>query len=1399
MILRSIPKPHALYTLAIPGQQPGAMWAASNSATIRSAMERRAFGTRYLQRIREALFTLSARGGSTGVSGWDVGGVEFPDTGIDQTALDLAGLDWDAATEPFIHVRVEVRPRMQGEPERVLNYSDIDRPVGRKHREIQLDGRVLDLSYVARRLEADHGMARITCNIRLANNDRALDQLFRSPDWLRMRFDIRVGFRTISPRDYRRVGPVFRVDRVSAITSTHIELALIDATDGLLGWLEAVPSKAEVVGHLQRIFFPGEGLTVTPRHGFVDRDEVMAGSENPYAEVPFGGEWVRPFFVREWSTGANWEPGAVWAERHRAYCLGVTRNPAALTVGGVTAWSLRVADEPDHPLYVEGVDDWKLGIIREEPEGGSATAGGPELQDLRHHTVVLGHGVRDFPHPDDTGSTFSATITMHRFPYTVNHPVLGSHVTDWYAVLLTVNHATTESDNTAFPERSDWWDKVHIALHDGRLVARWPHGAEGEATIFNRNPWSGYHDPASIIQEIAHRYTRDGSTALLDPDSFDAVRKSYNGDAHLAGLHTVDDSEGSLYGLADTASLLREIAKSHKVDLFWGADGKLHIARPDAVSPWDLLHRVPGCPVYSDEADVIRDTWVENIPLGSERHGLTNRVNVSDLKWYAKPDLLRSKQLDLDYADIKGWERVVEGDASFKWIDAATTTTNNVTNMRINHLHAPNDQMANVVTFSAPLHALSLEIGDFFRITHYAGAMEDGGYNARLFVAEEVGLEWGSKQVRVSALDVSDVEARIPTVAVLDHSFAWERIMWNNAFEHTVQLVSGDVNIPLVGAKFETAGIEVGDLLLVDDDANDIHENLRIVEITGGLPDLAVYWKFDEVTDTANLVDTMGTLAPIPFVNNGDGKVAPKAGVIRNGSVGARRFGATSSGSLFTGPTWSDAQDFVDLMQGDLTIDFYYLIPDSAAAAGTWSVQFFGEGTDFDSEFTIIFDGITSGGIGAGQITVTWHVDGTPTAETWSTIVPQFAPYVWNHFFLRKTMVAGLANWTFSINGVEMGTTTGRPNFRSVAEFGTTPNCTVWLGGGSMPATIDDFRIYRVARDDTYRNTRAVLIDDRPHGLSRHGAHWIFSAEETVTAATHSIPDVVKGNTGTTTLTPTASTSGLSVMQSTPLGAFGIKSATTGQYWQRTSSRWIDLHESSSFAALCTVPSDGNGANVFSAYASATDAVMIGFTGGTPVTTITASIAGLSGLATVTATLATCGLAAGDWCVIGIDGVVSGGNLVAHLYVNGVLRGTSASISARTSQTTGATFRLLADRTGARYSGTLAQVAHWRRALDSTEWAQLADGALGPFTYGSDTSEEPDASGAGGGFGLVVDEAPTVSGTFAENWTIQRTRATAPTDAEFPGRYPLGSDVYLCAADTEEETFISGDAGQRVS
>jgi len=672
--------------------------------------------------------------------------------------------------EPFLHVILDTYdPPDYGKSlhdfpifRKRFHYSDIDRPVGSGDSSIQLDGRVLEVGSMARRFSADRGLGRSQTTIRLANHDAALNELFRGTDFLRARLEIRVGFRSLPPRWYRRVGPLWRIDRVLAITSQYVELSLIDATDVLLGKMATPPTKQMAI------------WAVDPN----TRGTAPGGGDTGYAPVPFGTEWVRAFIVRR----RTYYPSSGQSKYQAQFCLGVSQNPSAVGPT-VTGWDI-ANGRTDYP--------WRVGIQR----NGAAQDKSIEIRLGRNHIPA----------------TLDLQISVSQVPI---GPLADGR--RWYAAILTLEYFVYQDVSK---HAVSYVNDFVTAAEEGRLYVQWPWGAEGRSD--GNAPWSGKHDPASIIELIVSKYMDTAQPDLLHKPSFQRARKNlaWEGMGDLGGFYDNENVDG--------AEVIGAIARTFDLDLVWGADGKVHVSTP-AVGPGDLLSAVPGCPVYSAEWDIVRDSWRESIPLGADRWGLANRFKAQGSKdntefgWAATwPIFQGSEALERD------WGRVLEADVEWAW----RTTAQIRDDGRIVDFPAylPVQRFAPrvIAEMEAPLFALELECGDFLRFAHFAGSQEDGGYDRRLFRVEEVALDWSTKRVKLVILDMDNEEQR--KSAAFDNEARWVRFgrdAWDGL--HRVTWPGGDGVTLLIGPLFSLSGIRVGDFIRIDE----LDLNARITAVLG--------------------------------------------------------------------------------------------------------------------------------------------------------------------------------------------------------------------------------------------------------------------------------------------------------------------------------------------------------------------------------------------------------------------------------------------------------------------------------------------------------------------------------------------------------------------------------------
>ena len=790
--LRAVPQPHALGSLVPKVAQIATK--ATISPVLRDATFSKTTNAIYAEDIAKVAFGNVARDyfaidedlitRDYTFAGNDLSRFDFTDLlkggGMRAVPQDSAGKD------PFLHVRLDIP---SGSSWATYHYSDIDRPVGKGKEAIQLDGRVLDLAYCGRRMSPGGGLARMSTTLRLANNDAELNKLFRDPTFLRAQVDIRVGFRNLSPKFYRRIGPLWRVDRVSSITASYIELALIDATDSIFGEMIEPPTVAALL----------------KKFGAPPPED--SPSDDPHLPVPFGDEWVKPIIIQ---TSENRNHPSTWSVPPRTHepspadalriCVGVTKNIWACP-GRVDAASMYARKHK--------FGEFRVGILSDN-------------ETTRQIDLWLDYGAERYLDGMD----------LYFYPEQVRAPD-GSV---WYAIIMEfVTHLPTESwknytgrseaPHKTLSDGTFWsvgifFDEFLQYLKDGRVYVQLPNGVEGVAgnPAFSQYPDDGRHDPASLIEHIVRLYAGQKAYHRLHHPSFEEVRRYFGSSRGVGGTYT--------YG-EDAGSVISAIARTYNLDLWWDADGKLRISK-QTFNRATLAEKVPGSVVYDAQWEILRDSWQETIPIGAERWGIANRFNHTGLKDYTRPGFIDELGLDEREDLIKKWGRVLEVDVDWSWFASAYVYRDGVLRDQPVFFEPNRMEQRTVATFYAPLFALELEVGDFIRIHHFAGSQLDTGYEGRLFRVEEVGLEWGGKRVKVVCVDMNYEEEK--KTVLFDDDIGWNRIARAAPDgKHEVGFTAGSKLVDLIGDGFRAAGIKVGDLILHDEDDSDRHANLEVV------------------------------------------------------------------------------------------------------------------------------------------------------------------------------------------------------------------------------------------------------------------------------------------------------------------------------------------------------------------------------------------------------------------------------------------------------------------------------------------------------------------------------------------------------------------------------------------
>lgn len=656
-----------------------------------------------------------------------------------------------AGDEPFLHVIFKLR---DGEE---LHFSDIDRPVGQGKKQLQLEGRVIEVSPVARRFAEARGLARSLTTIRLRNEDGALNFLLRDPTdgFFQVEVSIRVGFRHLPPSLYRPLGGGWSISRVTSVDAMSVTLELAEKGDVRMGAVRRLPrirdfrdaaveqihqvAKEVGSGWVKGIFFPSaDSLDMTA--------PLIFGRE--VAQIQHFSSHVAPSY-RDRAIGA--------------YVLGCSRYANA-----APAMADLIAEED----ATVGDAEQRFRLL--VPMSGT-------FERLLSYKAKLPEGMKRVPW---------VFARVRR----VETKVEGVKWWVWILVIGSRFSTKTDGEVRAAKEAAAWTER-NVLDQPVPVLIQWPGGAEGSQAYDTEihRPWVASHDPASVAQDIAFRYLDPAPT--IDAASFAEVRSVSDRDWRTTKL------AGELTEGQTGAETFDAIGRCFGLDFWWASDGKLHV-RTAQVSLRDIDQRIPAARTYDARWDILRDSWQETIPLASERWGIANTMRIEGTKEHGHEEDMTW----VGHEERQAWGRTLEADIDLTWRDrwrgASKADLPNLS--RFHHR----------ISFRAGLQALELELGDYLRITHWAGVAEEGGYRERLVRIEGITLDWSGKQTQIDAVDMGWVEEENP--GFLDSEKHWVRFQRLQADGiHAVKPTASDTTLDLSGASFKRANIKPGDFLIL--------------------------------------------------------------------------------------------------------------------------------------------------------------------------------------------------------------------------------------------------------------------------------------------------------------------------------------------------------------------------------------------------------------------------------------------------------------------------------------------------------------------------------------------------------------------------------------------------------
>lgn len=281
---------------------------AGGRATLDQARDR----TNPFARAAEAWLFSDPAVAAQSVDAWEEAASAYGDFVVSHPQVELGSPEYPVELAPFLYIEITIG-------ETVLRYSELDRAIGDtgEATAAQLEGRIpTPISDVLHAFGVE-GIQRTTVTLQVLNHDAALNQYFRdltdpNKSFLRAKVDIKVGFRTIPPQDYRPICGGFYIQDVQEITDLGVTLSLVDRVAEAFGKVRPVPTVGELYD---------AGLTDCGAF-----DEAQRDREIP---VVFGRGWFNavPFT----KSGERWH-----IRENKWWVIGISRNPFSNEAGGWT-------------------------------------------------------------------------------------------------------------------------------------------------------------------------------------------------------------------------------------------------------------------------------------------------------------------------------------------------------------------------------------------------------------------------------------------------------------------------------------------------------------------------------------------------------------------------------------------------------------------------------------------------------------------------------------------------------------------------------------------------------------------------------------------------------------------------------------------------------------------------------------------------------------------------------------------------------------------------------------------------------------------------------------------------------------------------------------------------------
>jgi hypothetical protein len=656
---------------------------------------------------------------------------------------DLGGWEAPIIPTPFLVLKVD----WLGDGSEIGYYSEADLATST----YQLLGKITSVGSFTRAFGVDHRVQRSQIQIRLEDITRTFATKVRSGDYLTARFSLLVGSPYVLPHQFVLIARGYRVQDVAEISETEVEFTLLDGVEDLSGARVRPPTISDIgfFGSVSQRKTLSDGSNDWPTVGTRSGEGIVKVTKALNVEprdadapvtIPFAGS------IYKAPLAACYVPAKALNPIFDA------QNPVAVIVLG----SSKNPEWMKPHYYANCKDDAAEGARNAEM---LVYAGTPANGDLILRWNGLGA---------TTGFSPAGNLGIRAYVEVVRHTAQldGDDTTDpWYTAVLyiSLDRRPYDADSSiqslvlakmgqlrdAMQKMKDNLSDIWIDANGFGASSAWYNASSGAPPLPIDHLKRTDVGPIGVIEYLARWHSGQGYSALHGTsrviDSTEDAKTSSDMAEPVGGFISAEVS-GS--------DVLAGLGSTFQLDLGVSGRGRL-LLRPVTVTSQDRHDRIPNAKDLTDNEHIIDGTWQELAPKGSDRWGFGTLFKFDGIQNLLRESGFRAT----DRLETNSYSQEIDKAINIEWRRQHPLEAD----LRKKDWEAPHSVRRFGARFKIPVaHVLDLDLGDFVKVTHYAGANSDGtkGWTLRVCRIDAIGYDWENRTAELTVVDwKTDYEA----------------------------------------------------------------------------------------------------------------------------------------------------------------------------------------------------------------------------------------------------------------------------------------------------------------------------------------------------------------------------------------------------------------------------------------------------------------------------------------------------------------------------------------------------------------------------------------------------------------------------------------------------------------